>query len=122
MGWSKKLKKWALPGIGGKIIGNKLFADKKKKGPLGPTEETPEQLQARLDQELLDYGDIDKNAYEGAEKRSQEGGTYAPTTAFKESLEAESGAAARQLKGAAQDRVNALRRRLKQPESPFGTI
>lgn len=105
-------------------IESKLFGLDKKKKSAAPvsTEETPEQMQARLDQLGKDYGNVDTETQQGAEDRAKAAGTYAPTTAFKESLGAEAGAAARQEKGKISAQANALRRKLKQPESPFGTF
>src|ERR1700675_1512067 len=110
MSFFKSMKKWMLPGIGGKILGNKLFKDKKKPGVVD-TSETPEQVQARYEQELHDYGDIDSSSQQGAVDRAKAAGTYAPTTAFKEQSQAEAGAAGRQLKGAAEARIAALKKR-----------
>lgn len=123
MSFFKRLKKvflkTALPGIGGKIIGNKLAQDKKKDGPAG---ETPYDWGSELERVQKEYGGVDAETAAGEKDMAQRSGTYADTPAFQQSLKAESDAASRLKKYQLQQRANEARRNLGLPESPAGSI
>lgn len=90
---------------------SRLFLKDKKKAAPGDPGERPEDIQQQYEDELKSYGGIDERTSSGAIERAKTAGTYAPTAAFKEQAAAESGAAARQLKGESQAKVEALKKR-----------
>lgn len=115
-----KVAKFALPGIGGKIIGSKLFGDKDKdSGPGGPVPETDQEA---LDREMREYGEIGKKVRTQLGETARRAGTYSDNAQFNESLEGEAAPVERFKKEEAQKRVNELRKRLGLPESAPGTI
>lgn len=89
---------------------SRLFLKDKKKGVVD-TSEKPEDIQKQYEDEMKSYSGIHDRTAQGAIDRAKAAGTYAPTSAFKETAAAEAGAAERQLKGESEAKVADLKKR-----------
>lgn len=114
----KKALKITNPILGGKI-GDKLLPDEKKDLPPG---EIPHDYQKDLDDELAAYGKIGEGVRDQLNDTARRAGTFADTDEFKTTVESEAGTVERFQRGAAQSRINELRKRLGLPTSQPGTI